>query len=237
MSNWFIVTSACNVDYGVYSLEEKFHQTCLTLDSIRQYCPDSKIVLLEASPTSLPDSKRGFLHWASDVYIDLAGDSKIMAMHNNLNTFAIKSPSETYITGLFLQRQDFLKETDRVFKLSGRYVLTDKFDVTQHQNKGKFTFKTKEKCTVYYDVNTKENLEPVSEYQYKTRLYSFCGSLIPYFGKVCYDMLEFFHEYYDGRFTDLEHVMYRFMNHDLVKEVDTIGVKGSMVDREGTVEE
>jgi hypothetical protein len=31
--------------------------------------------------------------------------------------------------------------------------------------------------------------------------------------------------------------MYKFMDHDLVKEIDMIGVRGSMVDREGTVDE
>lgn len=237
MSNWFIITSACNVDYGVYSLDDKFHQTCLTIESIRKYCPDSKIVILEASPTSLPDYKRNFLHWASDVYIELAGDPKIMLMHKTLNTFAIKSPSEVYIMGLFLKKQNFLQENDRIFKISGRYVLTENFDLSQHQDKGKFTFKTKEKCTVYYDVNTKENLPPVAEYQYKTRLYSFCGSLVPHYAKKCDEMLEFFHEYYDGRFTDLEHVMYKFLDHDLVKEIDMIGLRGSMVDRTGTVDE
>jgi hypothetical protein len=237
MSNWFIVTSACNVDYGVYSLEEKFHQTCLTIESIRKYCPGAKIVIIEASPTSLPDDKKYFLHWASDVYIELAGDPKIMSMHKELNTFAIKSPSEAYITGMFLSRQNFIKENDRVFKISGRYVLTDNFDLSQHQEKGKFVFKTKTPCTVYYDVNTKEDLEPVAEFQYKTRLYSFCGSLIPHYAEKCSKMLEFFYEYYDGRFTDLEHVMYRFMEHSLVKEIDMIGVRGSMVDREGTVDE
>lgn len=237
MSNWFIVTSASNVDYGVYSLEEKFHQTCLTIDSIRQYCPDSKIVILEASPFSLSNDKRDFLHWASDVYVDFAGDPKVMAMHNSLLTFAIKSPSESYILKTFLERQKFLKDTDRVFKISGRYVLTEKFDLSRHQEKGKFVIKSKEKATVYYDVNSKQNLEPVAEYQYKTRLYSFCGSLVPYYAETCGKMLEFFHEYYDGRFTDLEHVMYKFMDHSLVKEVETIGVCGSMVDRKGMVDE
>lgn len=237
MANWFIVTSACNVDYGVFSLEEKFHQTCLTIDSIRKHCPDSKIVILEASPNSLPNHRRSFLHWASDLYIDFAGEPKIMTMHQSLNTFAIKSPSEAYITGLFLENQNFLKEDDRIFKISGRYFLTEEFDIKQHQEKGKFVFKTKEEKTLYYDERTQKNYESVSDYQYKTRLYSFCGSLIPYFSNKCFDMLNFFHEYYNGKFTDLEHVMYKFIDNDLVKEIEKVGVGGPMVDRVGVIKE
>lgn len=237
MSNWFIITSACNVDYGIYSLEQKFHQTCLTIDSIRKYCSNAKVIVLEASPISLPLEKRNFLHWASDLYIEMAGDPKIMRMHKELLTFAIKSPSECYIMGSFLQRQNFLNENDRVFKISGRYCLTEDFDIQKHNEHGKFVFKEKEKSVTYYDVETKENIEPVSEYQYKTRLYSFCGSLIPYYKDKCFEMLNFFHDYYDGKFTDIEHVMYKFLDHSLVTEIDTIGVAGCMVDRKGIIKE
>lgn len=237
MSNWFIITSACNVDYGIYSLEQKFHQTCLTIDSIRKYCPDNKIIILEASPISLPNNKRNFLHWAADVYVDMSADEKIQWMHKELNTFAIKSPSEVYILGSFLEAQNFIKETDRVFKISGRYILTDKFDLTKHQEKNKYTFKTKEQSVTYYKEGTQEEYPKYTDYQYKTRLYSFCGSLIPYHSNKCLEMFEFFTQIYGKTFTDLEHAMYKFLDHNLVTEIETIGLAGYMVDREGRIEE
>lgn len=233
MNNWFLITSAINVDYGVFSFQEKYEQTCLTIDSIKKYCPDAKIILLEASPQKIPNEQMKVLRKMTDMYIDFSGDSTVQSMHKTLNVGAIKSPCESYILGSFLSHQNFIKENDRVFKISGRYFLNEKFDLNFHKKqKEKIVFLKKEIYTQYYSVETGIKMEPISPFQYKTRLYSFCGSLTEYFSKKCFSIFSFFAEKYGINFySDLEHAMYRFTNHDLVVEVENIGVSGFAADR------
>lgn len=233
MTNWFLVTSAMNVDYGIFSLQEKYEQTCITIDSIRKYCPEAKIILLESSPQKLPDYRMDHLREITDMYIDFSGDDIIQSMHKTLLVGAIKSLSEAYIVGSFLSMQNLVKEKDRVFKISGRYFLTDDFDLRFHENqKEKIVFLTKKPYTQYHGVESGKDIETISPFQYSTRLYSFCGSLTKYFANKCFNIFTFFQEKYGVDFySDLEHAMYRFTNHDLVVEINPIGVSGYAADR------
>lgn len=234
MSNWFLVTSAINVDYGIYSLQQKFEQTCETVESIRKYCSDAIIVLLEASPEKIKEEHYEHLRKITDMYIDFSGDKVIQRMHDNLNIFAIKSPSEAYILGRFLSVQNFIKDTDRVFKISGRYMLNENFDKEFHERQSKkIVFLKKEPFTQYFSADTKKKMSPIAPYQYKTRLYSFCGSLTGYFAEKYFVILKFFKENYGiDFFSDIEHAMYKFTNHKLVVETDVIGVTGYSADRD-----
>jgi hypothetical protein len=234
MSNWFLITSAINVDYGIYTLQQKFEQTCETIESIRKYCSDAKIILLEGSPKKPEENVYNHLREITDMYIDFSNDVVVQSMHRDLNTFAIKSPGEAYILGSFLSAQNFIKETDRVFKISGRYMLDENFDREFHESqKVKIVFLKKEPYTQYYSVESGTKMEPIAPFQYKTRLYSFCGSLSKYFTQVCFDTLNFFCKNYGvDFFSDIEHAMYRFVNHDLVVETDVIGVTGYSADRD-----
>lgn len=234
MTNWFLITSAMNVDYGIYSLQDKYEQTCLTVSSIRKYCSDAKIVLLEASPSRISDDRLNHLREITDMYIDFSDDPVIHSMHNSLHVGAVKSPGEAYILGSFLSVQNFIKVDDRVFKISGRYFLNDDFNLSFHEEqKGKMVFLTKEPYTQYYSVESGKQMDPIAPFQYKTRLYSFCGSLSKYFAEKCFTILSFFKKEYGVDFySDLEHAMYRFTNHDSVVEVNPIGVSGYAADRD-----
>lgn len=233
MSNWFLITSAINVDYGIYNLQQKFEQTCETVDSIRKYCSDAKIILLEASPTRIDGERFEHLRKITDMYIDFSGDEFIQMMHKNFNTFAVKSPGEAYILGCFLLKQNFIQDDDRVFKISGRYMLDENFDKQFHEKQvGKIVFLKKQPFTQYYSVESNKKMDPIAPYQYKTRLYSFCGSLSKCFSEKCFNIVNFFRDNYGvDFFSDIEHAMYRFTNHNLVVETPVIGVTGYSADR------
>jgi hypothetical protein len=238
MANWFLITSAFNVAYGSYNTNERFEQTKKTIESIRQFCNDTKIVLLEASPNPITQEQLEYLKQTCDIIVDHSSDKKIQAMHKGLHIHAVKSPSEIYIILKFLKQQNVIKDADRVFKISGRYYLNSQFDPIIHMSAiGKFVFGTKFPGIQYYDVDTHEKYEKLCEWQYKTRLYSFCGSLVPYYTKKCEEMLDFFHDIYGKEYTDLEHVTYKFLGEDNVIEVNKIGVSGWFADREQLVKE
>jgi len=129
-----------------------------------------------------------------------------------------------------------MNDNDRVFKISGRYRLSDKFNIELH-NTDKAVFGPKFKSCMYFDQQTGKNYEPLTEWQYRTRLYSFPGSMIPYMKNKYYDMINFFWELYKTSFSDIEHVMYKFMDHDKVLEIDKIGLTGIFAERDQLVDE
>lgn len=232
MSNWFIVTSACNVDYGIFDRDQRYLQTVQTIESIKRFCPYSKIVLLEASPESLSQENKNNIKKFIDYFVDYSTDPLILQLHQQLSIPFLKSVSEAYIVGSFLQYQTFISSKDRIFKMSGRYCLNNLFKEEEHNKQGKYVFKQKQTAVQYFDPNSNKILETVSAFQYKTRLYSFCGSLIEYHSHICMQIFKFFYECFSkNHFTDIEHLMYKFLNHELVEEIHTLGIEGLMIDR------
>jgi hypothetical protein len=170
-----------------------------------------------------------------DKVIVLKSDPMIKWMHVRMNIQQLKSPSELYLMEQFLHLVD-MKDDDRVFKISGRYKLSDKFDIATHTS-DKAVFGPKFKSCMYFDKDTGKEFEPLTEWQYRTRLYSFPGSMIPEMKDKYYQMINFFWELYKTSFSDVEHVMYKFMDHDKVQEVPIVGLTGIFAERDQLVDE
>lgn len=238
ITNWFLVTSAIMVEYGIFSVEQRFTQTLDTIKSIRKYCPNSKVIILESSPILLHLNYKKQLLSEVDLLIDFSSDDIILNMHKELPLNAIKSPCEVYILKQFLTSETFIKPTDRIYKISGRYCLHSVFDYNEHVfNRERIVIGTKFPGIIYYNRDTNEQYEMQSEWQYKTRLYSFCGSLKQYMIDVYDKIIDYFLEIYGKTFTDLEHALYKFLNKDLVIEIPYVGVTGIFADRKELVVE
>lgn len=238
ITNWFLVTSAIMVEYGIFSSKERLNQTLETINSIRKYCPSSRVVILEASPQPLLKEYKENLIEIADLVVDYSTDSIIANMHKELPLNAIKSPCEVYILKKFLINETFIKPTDRIYKISGRYRLHSIFDYNQHiGNKGKILIGTKFPGIIYYNRDNNEQYQKESEWQYKTRLYSFCASLKEYMIEIYSTIFEYFVSIYGKSFTDLEHALYKFLDKQLVNETEYIGVTGIFADRKELVVE
>ena len=135
-SHCFLITSVIyskenkKVSYGgarsIFTPDERIQQTAHTIATIRQKAPQAKVVLVEAGLRNLPDD----LKEKADQYLYL-GDKKLVRWACD-STF--KSLGET---SMLLYTLKYLKqEADFYFKISGRYFLSDEFDLNSWSDGG-----------------------------------------------------------------------------------------------------
>jgi hypothetical protein len=141
LSSLFCIVSAIGNDYGIFSYQERLQQLLGTIRSVRQRVPEADIFLYDASEDPLPIADAELLASSVDRLILLADDKYINFLkHKSLdptpNKFEKKTVGEIQCTLAFL---DDLKSSgktyDRVFKLSGRYELSKKFDLLSYSDK------------------------------------------------------------------------------------------------------
>lgn len=235
MSNIFLVTSAIHGPGGMsgqLSSDQRIMQTVNTAISIRKHIPDAKIYLLEGGIMSLNMQIRQMFLMHYDDILDYSMSEFIQFAHkkrdaNQQEITVIKGPCESF---MLRETCKILTTTpqDRIFKISGRYQLSDEFNLQFHNVPGKYVFKAKEECLQWYKNKTKLNYSP---YQYKTRLYSFCGSMrdmaIVNYDKIMNGILNL---YSQNEYIDLEHMTYLTINPSAIHEIPTIGLVGSFAE-------
>ena len=141
MSSLFCIVSAIGNDYGIFSYQKRLQQLLGTIRSVRQRAPGSDIFLYDASEDPLPIADAELLASSVDRLILLADDKYINFLkHKSLdptpNKFEKKTVGEIQCMLTFL---DDLKSSgktyDRVFKLSGRYELSEEFVLSSYVDK------------------------------------------------------------------------------------------------------
>jgi len=222
----FVVTSAINSKFGVFSPAERLTQTLDTIKSIRDRLPTAKIFIMECCGTPLTDDQRLELAKASDVLIDFSTNADVQAMYDSDNWDVVKNGTEIMCFGNALE---MLKEAgefnnvDRIHKMSGRYILNDMFDADTYEQtevKTKFVIGPKYKSQFPIEVTT----VPL---QYMARLWSWPIELLDAAIKVYKDSFIFFAERVSqGGYVDIEHVLYKFLPQEQVHEIQNLGVEG-----------
>ncbi len=234
MSNWFLVTSAVNTEYGPFSCESRFDQTIGTIDSIKHYCPDAKIALIEGGAIPLTEKQIDVFQKKCDVIAPYNTHPTIEFIRkiSGDDVFLLKTPSELFMLAEFLAKQDFIKPTDRVFKLSGRYFLNSNFNLNKHNHPRKLVFLTKKPNVVYFDPKKDTICPQIADWQYKCRLYSFCGSMTDFMMHKYREMFKYVFEYlYQAdTFSDAEHLLYGFLGEEIVEQIEPMGVSGMFGD-------
>ena len=140
MSDLFCVISAIGNAYGVFTYEQRLQQLIGTITSIRQRAPKSDIVLYDASEDPLPSSDITMLSSLVQKLVLLNDDHyiqflKYKSLDPSPNKFEKKTVGEIQAMVTFLDDlKDSGRKYSRVFKLSGRYELSDNFSLLQHAN-------------------------------------------------------------------------------------------------------
>ena len=141
LSSLFCVISAVGNDYGIFTYKQRLEQLIGTINSIRKRVPDADVVLYDASEDPLPKqdaellsgmvNKLSFLH--DDPYISFL---KHKSLDPTPNKFEKKTVGEIQCMLAFLEDlRSSGRRYDRVFKLSGRYQLSEAFDLQFYQDK------------------------------------------------------------------------------------------------------
>lgn len=177
MNDLFCVVSAVGNDYGVFSYRERLEQLKATVASVRQKVPGADVVIYDASEDPLPDADVAELKSLVERFVQIHDDKYVNFLkHRSLdpspNKFEKKTVGEIQCMTRFLSD---LKQSGRayrrVFKLSGRYRLSEHFDLESHLKAfGKCVFLPKEE---WFDA-----------WVFRIRLWSFDYSLLDWVTEV-----------------------------------------------------
>jgi hypothetical protein len=231
-----LITSAVYTNYGIYDANQRIQQTLDTVKSAKQYIPECTIVLIDNSTVAVQNDDSAELNELIDLvdyYIDNSDDKDIQHFHNNITNYDIGKNSMECV-GMYKalaymssnpEMMEIITNSSRIFKLSGRYQLTDKFDITKFDNEttvDKYVFKRAQASWINSaDTGVTTMLQ--------TRLWSFTPSLfadtIQLFQNILQNMFNTFNQ---GKYIDVEHSMAKFIPANKLIELDTVGLQGNI---------
>lgn len=217
----FIVTSALNPEMGIINREDRLNQTIDGLKSLRERMPDAIVLMVDGSPNKIEEEKVKALREYVNFFADFSQDKEIL----QFSSTGRKSEAENVLlfkTMLLLKQDEGLNEVvktvKRIVKLSGRTILTDEFDIAEHDHSGKYVFKTR--IPTWIADSRKEFATDLLI----TRMYSFCPTLIDNYMNLCSINVNLINQTH----VDTEHAHFVNINKDLLVELDTIYCQGIM---------
>ena len=240
--------------FSAYDEEQRFNQTLETIQSVRNKVPNSYIVLFECSAYSIDEKYKEILREQCDLFLEFYDEPVLKQLYENISTRPElitygKSLLETrgLLNTLYeIQKNNLFSDSQRVFKLTGRYLLNDDFDIKDYESKfleNRYVIKKYEYLTQEENKLNEESLENVYSYLYGakgmmvTGLWSFDRILF----NEAVEALEksFFYMEKMIQFTagtDIEHSLYRFLNNQNIISIPNLGltlVKGMIGENGG----
>lgn len=236
MKHCFIVTSAINSRFGVYSPEERLAQTIETVESIRKYVPNAKIVIMEVTGVPLRKEQSDILSSVSDVFLDFTDEKEVQHLYSSTDNWdVVKNGTEIMCFGRavrMLQEDGDFDGIDRIHKMSGRYLINGQFDLSLYEKYSDKIIIGRKHASQFPVSLTQQS------WQYMARLWSWPTNLTDRIIKVYDDsMFEFFTLVGNGGYTDIEHVLAKFLPQEHVTEIDQIGVEGTIAPNGAAVKE
>lgn len=224
----FVVTSAINSKFGVYTPSERLAQTIKTITSIKHKIPTAKIFIMECCGTPPTTDQAEQLEASCDYFIDYSRNPDVQAMYDSDNWDVVKNGTEIMCFSRALKELNSAGEfegIDRVHKMSGRYVLNEMFDTETYEQtdvRSKIVIGPKYKSQFPVEVTQ----QPL---QYMARLWSWPNTMTDAVIQVYEDSFVFFAERVSqGGYIDIEHVLCKFLPAEHVHEIVNLGVEGSI---------
>ena len=223
----FVVTSAINSRFGVYKPEERLTQTVATIHSIRARVPEAGIVIMECTGVAPTAEQEQTLRENCDYYLDYTTNPDVQAIYKSTDNWDIvKNGTEIMVFGQALEllaKHNIVSNYDRIHKMSGRYLLNDKFDPTIYETLAdRIVIGPSQTSQFQYQLTQVER-------QYMARLWSWPASLHNEIVQVYRDSFVYFNERvtHNG-YVDIEHVLYKFLNREHLTEIESVGVEGTI---------
>jgi len=228
MKSAFIITSALNTKFGVYTAEQRLAQTLETISGIRHHVPDALIIAVELAAIPPSPEQYAIMRTNTDHYINLSEDPNVIAIYNSTNNWDIVK-STTEVMGFsnalqLLLSNNSLDGINRIFKISGRYTLSDAFDISQFAALPGRIVVASRRPTQFGPTVTGGIME-----QYMSRLWSWPVEETPAVID-CYDrgLMYIARTISAGGYCDIEHMLFKFLPAELVTEVARVGIQGNI---------
>lgn len=228
--NLFIVSSCLYPSIGIVEREKRIQQTIETFKSIRKI-PNSVIIFADASVDTIPKEVMILFDGLYDIFFDLSKNTDI----RNLSLAGQKSQAETLLLLNTISQfksnfgiMKMMSSVKRIFKVSGRYFLTDDFDLENHNSFGKYVFNKRIKSWMPEHIKKQFNSTDLLT----TRLFSFCPSLIDDYIQVLINNFQ-----YLSMGFDTEHAHFLNINKQYLLEISPVGVGGIIASNGDTIRE
>lgn len=220
----WVITSAINTKFGVYTSEQRLTQTLATIASIRKHVPDAKIFAVELAGIAPTEEQKKIMLENVDQYVILSQDQDVIDIFNSTDNWDIvKNTTEVMGFARALPQFDFTG-IDRVFKISGRYTLSDSFNITRFDTLSDRIVVAKRRPSQFGPQIT--GGIPL---QYMSRLWSWpantTNTILEVYEQGFIHMAQTLAA---GGYCDIEHMLFRFLPINLVTEVDHIGIQGNI---------
>jgi hypothetical protein len=228
MKSAFIVTSAINTKFGVFSSEQRLQQTLDTITSIKKKAADAKIIAVELAGISPTGDQKSVMQTETDLYIDYSQDPNVVGIYNSTDNWDIVK-NTTEVMGFRNALEEMLKQgsldgVDRVFKISGRYTLSDGFNLDEFEKHADRIVVAKRKNSQFPTHVTGGITQ-----QYMSRLWSWPKDLTN-------RVIDAYDEGFSyiaqtiaaGGYCDIEHMLFKFLPADQLVELERIGVQGNI---------
>lgn len=224
-----LITSAANAKFSKYTPDERVEQTLKTIESVKTYIPNAIICMTDCSIPGVSDKVKEQLTKDVDYFIDLSKDANVNWIHDNIqHQDTVKNLTELIVVSKFFRlakENNWFDDCDRIFKVSGRYWLTDNFDITRYEQadaKGKYVV-SKKMLSQFPKHVTEQSL------QYMLRVYSFDKDLLDDFISRLNIMTANMQERVNaGGYIDIEHLFCKFLPKNLTLEIARTGVAGNI---------
>lgn len=228
--------------FSAYDEEQRFNQTLETIECIRKKVHESYVVLFECSSKPIEEKCKEILRDKCDLFLEFCDEPVLKLIYENLEkkpeliTYG-KSLLETrgLLNALYvIQKHNLFSDSQRVFKLTGRYLLNDDFDIKDYESKfleGKYILKRYEYLPQESENYDEKELENVYAYLYGakgmmiTGLWSFDRMLFNETVEAlekAFKYMERMIQYTAG--TDVEHSLYRFINKKNIIDTSNLGL-------------
>ena len=212
--NLFLVTSAIKCrNVRFWSHEQRFQQTVLTVESIRNRVPEASIILADASIIPLTEEE----HKQLQPYVNVFMDMNQVPDVNKFSSAGMQAWAEgaLMLNALhMLKQQPWIKDVKRIFKVSGRSILEPEFNLSDYDNLfGKYVFKKRIPTWMPQVTHGATDL-------LITRMLSFCPSLIDNYMEVTQKNFPLF------QFMDFEHAHFVNIPKEHLVEFDKIHCSG-----------
>lgn len=206
-NNVFIITSTINTNLGLISSNDRYLQTLDTISSIKEKDSTAIIILIDNSTNPLSNEQNNLLVTNVNYFLDIGTRTPC----KEFNKVGAKGAGEAY---MLLVAIDLINQLDlnpkRIFKISGRYKLSDTFDISFYNDLyNNYVFKTRH----------------MNEYKLlslHSRLWSVCGSLINNLKEL---VSQSFYQHLVANIT-IEEAMFKIIDKDLLLETEQIHCEG-----------
>jgi hypothetical protein len=131
-----IYTSTIGFNYvntrSIYTSKERFHQTLNTIQSIREYIPNSYIILFDNSKFN--DYEYNLLKSSTNVFINILNDNVLNEYTNVKQSKFYGELAQTIKTIRYIKTHLASIKIQHFFKISGRYIINETFDYSKYDN-------------------------------------------------------------------------------------------------------